>query len=190
MLAHSVEKRFVAIILAVLVLLVAPLFLLFFHLTDERYRQAALDRGQIMLEANAKALGKPLWDLDVESVRQITHAIAVGRSVTSVRVRDAAGMIDFRMPETATEARDKDSTRLSAEIAYETVDGRRKVGVIEMDISPSSMFVDNRRNDFVFIAIFVLAVLAIVLAAIVGNRHFAEYRRRLASASRGYRRPR
>src|SRR5690349_19448967 len=84
MLAHSVERRFIAIILAVLVLLVAPLFLLFFHLTNERYREDSLERGQIMLQANAKALGKPLWDVDTESVRQITHAIAVSRSVISV----------------------------------------------------------------------------------------------------------
>ena len=172
MLAHSVERRFVAIILAVLVLLVAPLFLLFFHLTGERYRQDTLERARITLDANAKALGKPLWDLDTESVRQITRAIAVGRSVTSVHVHDATGMTEIRMPDTGSEPPDKDSIRLSKEITYETVDGRKKVGVIEMDISPRSMFTDDRRNDSVFIAIFVLAVLAIAAAAIVGNRQF------------------
>jgi diguanylate cyclase (GGDEF)-like protein/PAS domain S-box-containing protein len=170
MLAHSVERRFIAIILAVLVLLVAPLFLLFFHLANERYRQDAMDRGLIMLEANAKALGKPLWDLDSESVRQITHAIAVGRSVTSVHVHDTAGIIEVRMPDNGREAVEKGSTRVSAEITYNSVDGLQRVGVIEMDISPGSMFVDDRRSDFAFIAIFVVAVLAIFVAAVIGNR--------------------
>ena len=168
MLAHSVERRFIAIVFAVLVLLVAPLFLLFFHLSNERYREDTLERGEIMLEANAKALGKPLWDLDTESVRQITSAIAAGRSVNSVHVRDSAGEIDLRMPETVLE--DADSTRISAEISYNSVDGVQKVGVIEMDISPRSMFAEDRRNDFVFIAIFVAAVLAIFVTAIIGNR--------------------
>ena len=171
MLANSVERRFIAIILAVLVLLVAPLFLLFFHLTSERYRQDTVDRGQIMLEANAKALGKPLWDLDTESVSQITRAIVTARSVTSVHVRDSAGEIDIRMPEaSANEVTDKDATRLSAEISYNTVDGVQRVGLIEMDISPRSMFADDRRNDIAFIVIFAVAVLAIFVAAIIGNR--------------------
>lgn len=170
MLAHSVERRFIAIILAVLALLVAPLFLLFFHLTNERYREDTLERGRIMLEANAKALAKPLWDMDTESVRQITRAIAVGSSITSVHVHDTAGMIELRMPETRTESPDKDSTRFSAEITYNSVDGVQKVGRIEVDIAPQSMFADDRRNDFAFIAIFVIAVLAIVAAAILGNR--------------------
>jgi diguanylate cyclase (GGDEF)-like protein/PAS domain S-box-containing protein len=170
MLANSVERRFIAIIVAVLVLLVAPLFLLFFHLANERYRQDTMDRGEIMLEANAKALGKPLWDLDIETVRQITRALAVSRSVTAVHVHDTAGMIEVRWPETSGEAPDKESTRLETEITYESVDGLKKVGVIEMDISPRSMFADDRRNDFAFIAIFAIAVFAIFVAAIIGNR--------------------
>ena len=164
MLANSVERRFIAIILAVLVLLVAPLFLLFFHLTSERYREDTLERGQIMLEANAKALGKPLWDLDTESVRQIVRAIAAGRSVTQVHVRDTAGKIDVRLPATAAPP-ERDSKRLSTEITYNTVDGLQSVGMIEMDVSAHTMFGDDRRNDFAFIAIFVGAVLAIVVTA-------------------------
>lgn len=170
MLANSVERRFIAIIVAVLTFLVAPLFLLFFHLSDARYRQDALDRGGIMLEANAKALGKPLWDLDTESVRQIVRAIAAGRSVTSVRVSDTAGMIEVRLPEAAPATANRDGKRLSAEITYNSIDGPQKVGLIEMEISPSAMFEDDRRNDFAFIAIFVVAVLAIVATAIIGNR--------------------
>ncbi|MGV3550096.1 putative bifunctional diguanylate cyclase/phosphodiesterase [Rhizobium sp.] len=175
MLANSVEKRFISIILAVLILLVAPLFILFFHLSNERYRQDAIERGQIMLEANAKALGKPLWDLDTESVRQITRAIAAARSVTSVHVRDTAGEIDIRIPEDAAkdvseDVSDKGMTQLSAEISYTSVDGVQRVGTIEMDISPRLSFAEDRRSDTALIAIFVIAVLAIFAAAIIGNR--------------------
>ncbi|MBX9458567.1 MAG: EAL domain-containing protein [Rhizobium sp.] len=166
--AHSVERRFIAIILAVLVLLVAPLFLLFFHLGNQRYQQDTLERGRIMLEANAKALGKPLWDLDAESVRQITRAIVTSRSVISVHVRDEAGEIDVRTPETPVH--DPTGTLLTSEITYSGINGVQTVGVIDMVVSPGSMFAEDRRNDFAFVAIFLVAVLAISASAVIGNR--------------------
>jgi diguanylate cyclase (GGDEF)-like protein/PAS domain S-box-containing protein len=173
MLANSVERRFVGIIFAVLVFFVAPLFLLFFYLTNERYREDSLERGQIVLGANAKALGKPLWDLDSESVAQIAKAIAAAPSVDSVHVRDYAGVIDISVPGSArqaTDTDDPDSTRLRTEIIHDGIGGPLKVGVIEMDITPRSMFADDRRNDFAFIAIFAAAILAIVVTAIIGSR--------------------
>jgi diguanylate cyclase (GGDEF)-like protein/PAS domain S-box-containing protein len=173
MLANSVERRFVGIILAVLVFFVAPLFLLFFHLTNERYREDSLERGQIVLEANAKALGKPLWDLDSESVGQIAKAIATGPSIGDVRVRDYAGVIDIRVPGSATRGDDigvADSTTITTDIMHDAIGGPIRVGVIEMEITPRSMFADERRNDFAFIAIFATAILAIFISAIIGSR--------------------
>src|SRR4051812_31332412 len=101
MLTHSVENRFISIIFAVLVLIIAPLFVLFFQLSEARTARDAADRNQIMIEANAKALGKPLWDLDVESIGQITKAISTNRSVLQVSVRDAAGQIHIVAPDAA-----------------------------------------------------------------------------------------
>jgi diguanylate cyclase (GGDEF)-like protein/PAS domain S-box-containing protein len=168
MLAHSVEKRFIAIIFAVLVLLVAPLFVLFFQLSAARYQQDVLDRGQIMLEANAKALGKPLWDFDTESVKQIARAIATGRSVTDVHVRDVSGEIDITIPEKPTH--EFEGEHLTAEVTYQSISGLRTVGTLEMHFAPQSMFTGDHRGDFAFIAIFVIAVLAIFVTAIIGNR--------------------
>jgi diguanylate cyclase (GGDEF)-like protein/PAS domain S-box-containing protein len=168
MLAHSVEKRFIAIIFAVLVLLVAPLFVLFFQLSASRYEKDALDRGEIVLEANAKALGKPLWDFDTESVKQIARAIATGRSVTDVHVRDASGEIDISVPEKPTH--EFEGERLTAEVTYQSISGLRTVGTLEMHFAPQSMFTGDHRGDLAFIAIFVIAVLAIFVTAIIGNR--------------------
>jgi len=167
MLAHSVEKRFIAIILAVLVLLVVPLFVLFFQLSAARYEKDALDRGQIVLEANAKALGKPLWDFDIESVKQIARAIATGRSVTDVQVRDVSGEIDITMPHSP--AHKFEGERLTAEVTYQSMSGLKTVGTLEMHFAPQSMFTGDR-TDLAFIAIFAIAVLAIFITAIIGNR--------------------
>jgi diguanylate cyclase (GGDEF)-like protein/PAS domain S-box-containing protein len=171
MLAHSVERRFVAIILAVLILFVAPLFLLFFYLGHERIREDTLDRGRIMLEANAKALGKPLWDLDTETVRQIARAVASGRMVASVHVRDISGTIDVRATENLSKLPpSRDRTQLSANITYDSIDGPKTVGVIDMEITHQAMFEGERRGDTAFIAIFIVAVLAIFLTAVLANR--------------------
>ncbi|WP_436015090.1 putative bifunctional diguanylate cyclase/phosphodiesterase [Rhizobium sp. LjRoot254] len=166
--AHSVEKRFIAIIFAVLVLLVAPLFVLFFQLSASRYEKDALDRGAIILEANAKALGKPLWDFDTESVKQIARAIATGRSVIEVHVRDVSGEIDISVPEKPTG--EFEGELLTAEVTYQSISGLRTVGTLEMRLAPQSMFTGDHRGDFAFIAIFVIAVLAIFVTAIIGNR--------------------
>ncbi|MDB5550840.1 MAG: diguanylate cyclase domain protein [Rhizobium sp.] len=168
MLAHSVEKRFIAIIFAVLVLLVAPLFVLFFQLSAARYEKDVLDRGEIMLEANAKALGKPLWDFDTESVKQISRAIATGRSVIGVHVRDASGEIDFALPEKQPPA--LEGKLLTAEVTYQSLSGLRTVGTLEMRLAPQSMFTGDHLGDLAFIAIFLIAVLAIFVSAIIGNR--------------------
>ena len=56
MLTHSVENRFIAIILAVLVLVVAPLFVLFFELSEERSLKDAAERSQIMHAGQRKPL--------------------------------------------------------------------------------------------------------------------------------------
>ncbi|WP_374990039.1 putative bifunctional diguanylate cyclase/phosphodiesterase [Rhizobium sp. TH2] len=166
--AHSVEKRFIAIIFAVLVLLVAPLFVLFFQLSASRYEKDALDRGEIVLEANAKALGKPLWDFDTESVKQIARAIATGRSVTDVHVRDVSGEIDVSVPE--GQAHKPEGKVLTAEVTYQSISGLRTVGTLEMHLAPQSMFTGDYRGDLAFIAIFLIAVFAIFVTAIIGNR--------------------
>ncbi|MBU2485435.1 MAG: hypothetical protein KKG78_10145, partial [Alphaproteobacteria bacterium] len=68
MYAHSVEKRFIQIVCAALLLLIAPLFALFFHLSYERAATENRKNIDLTMVANVQALGKPLWDFDVDSV--------------------------------------------------------------------------------------------------------------------------
>lgn len=169
MFAHSVEKRFVSIIFAVLILVVAPLFVLFFQLSEQRAAKDSLDRGQILIDANAQALGKPLWDFDVESAQQITKAIAASRTVGHVEVRDNTGQINIRF--VSDEDHDHTSAiTLSRTIEYQTVEGSKKVGTIDMHILNRSLFDGNLGGEVAIIAIFIVAVLVIFGTAIIGNR--------------------
>ncbi|MBL0371976.1 EAL domain-containing protein [Rhizobium sp. KVB221] len=165
---HSVEGRFIAIILATLVLVVAPLFVLFLVLAQQQSADEALERGRIMIEANAQALGKPVWDFDIESVRQIARAASSSRSVARVDVRDNTGQIHIQLDERAMTER-HGMIVLTRDIEYNTTDGPKKVGVLKLHLIKRPFF-NNDNNTIAILAIFALAVLLIFAAAIIGNR--------------------
>jgi diguanylate cyclase (GGDEF)-like protein/PAS domain S-box-containing protein len=169
MLTHSVENRFISIILAVLILVIAPLFVLFFHLSEEKSAKDAADRNQIMIQANAQALGKPLWDFDVESIAQITKSMTANRLVLKVEVRDLDGQIHIAMPENA-DVTAYNVNYLKAPVEYQTVDGTKNVGMIEMYFVKRSLFDGNYHGEWAIIAIFIVAVMIVFFTAIIGNR--------------------
>ncbi|OAP36526.1 diguanylate cyclase [Sinorhizobium glycinis] len=166
---HSVESRFILIVSSALLLLIAPLFVLFFYLSNERAYQDVVDHGQVLLQANSLALGKPLWDFDEESVRQIASTILADRSVIAVRVYEVAGGLDVRLPE---RSRDKDPPGqiLSTPVHYRSVDGTKTVGRLEIALRQRDLFSDFKIDDAVYIGIFLFAIVIITAAAILGNR--------------------
>ena len=68
---RSVEKQFILIICAALCIFVMPLFGLFFYLAAERTLHERADRIDTLMATNAQALGKPIWDFDVDSARKV-----------------------------------------------------------------------------------------------------------------------
>ncbi|TCN34052.1 PAS domain S-box-containing protein/diguanylate cyclase (GGDEF)-like protein [Sinorhizobium americanum] len=166
---HSVESRFILIVSSALLLLIAPLFALFFYLSNERAYRDVIDHGQVLLKANSLALGKPLWDFDEESVRQIAGTILADRSVVSVRVHEVAGGLDVRLPE---RTRDKDAPGeiLSTPVHYRSVDGTKTVGSLEIALRQRDLRSDFEFDDAVYIGIFLFAIVIITAAAILGNR--------------------
>ncbi|PDT45238.1 diguanylate cyclase [Sinorhizobium fredii] len=166
---HSVESRFILIVSSALLLLIAPLFVLFFYLSNERAYRDVIDHGQVLLKANSLALGKPLWDFDEESVRQIASTILADRSVVSVRVYEVAGGLDVRLPE---RSRDKDPPGqvLSTPVHYRSVDGTKTVGSLEIALRQRDLLSDFEFDDAVYIGIFLFAIVIITAAAILGNR--------------------
>ena len=75
---HSVESRFIAIVIGALLVFVAPLFVLFLVLSSDRVARERLQHTEVLLQANVQALGKPIWDFDHESTHQIVKALRAG----------------------------------------------------------------------------------------------------------------
>ncbi len=58
---HSVERRFLVIISGALLAIVAPLFTILLSLSYNAAISSQADRLEILIVANAQALGRPLW---------------------------------------------------------------------------------------------------------------------------------
>ncbi|MBB4006317.1 putative bifunctional diguanylate cyclase/phosphodiesterase [Allorhizobium taibaishanense] len=165
---RSVEQRFLALVAGTVFVCVVPLFILFLWLSSERAETEQQNNVAVLLAANAQALAKPLWDFDAESVRQISAALISGGEIARVAVNDLTGDIHVAMPQVLSAT--QGMTSLSQTIIYRHQDGPKAVGTITLSFRKHGLFASIRRTEGVFVAIFTLAMLVVILAAIVGNR--------------------
>ena len=166
---HSVESRFIAIVIGALLAFVAPLFVLFLILSSDRVARERLQNTEILLEANVQALGKPLWDFDRESIRQIVESLQAGSNISFVRVRDTSDVIDIQRPAVTPDPAQSQSV-MSADILHQANDGIRKVGTAEIWITRDGPFARFTKDEMTIFAIFFFAVGILFTAAIIGNR--------------------
>ncbi|SIQ22243.1 diguanylate cyclase/phosphodiesterase [Rhizobium sp. RU35A] len=165
---HSVESRFIAIISGALLIVVAPLFTLFLVLSSQQAAQSLRERLEIRLAANAQALSKPLWDLDIDSIRQTTSNLSSESGIRVVQVIDTLGKLDI----TESNVRDAGESldHMSRAITYRGPDGEIGVGTITIYFSRVGLLSALSNRELAFIAIFVVAIFTVVGAAIFGNR--------------------
>ena len=166
---HSVESRFIAIVIGALLVFVAPLFLLFLILSSDRVARERLQNTEVLLQANVQALGKPLWDFDKESIEQIVTALQTDADISYVQVRDTSEVIDISRPAMSPNPEDARSI-VKADILYKATDGIKKVGTAEIWIRKEGLFSRFSRDEMSVFAIFFFAVATLFTAAIIGNR--------------------
>jgi diguanylate cyclase (GGDEF)-like protein/PAS domain S-box-containing protein len=166
---RSVESRFLAIVATTIFILVVPLFGLFLSLATDRAARELQQNLDVVIAANAQALAKPLWDFDRESVEQITATIVSNGMISRVTVKDLSGDITVSMPALPRWPKNGLET-VSREIYYQALEGPKLVGTITLYYSRIGMFNSLRQTEVLLIGIFMLAVIGVVGAAIVGNR--------------------
>lgn len=168
---NSVENRFFAIVCGALLVFVAPLFVLFLFLSSERADKEIRDHISVLLVANAQALAKPLWDLDEESVTQISATVVSQGAIVKVEVRDQSGQLDISQS-TIPRSFDGKLVQVSRAIIYNTVDGPKNLGSISVYYPVLGLFSGLKQEEIVFISIFIFAVLTVFGTALIGNRIF------------------
>jgi diguanylate cyclase (GGDEF)-like protein/PAS domain S-box-containing protein len=166
---RSVESRFLAIVATTIFILVVPLFGLFLSLATDRASRELQQNLDVVIAANAQALAKPLWDFDRESVEQITATIVSSGMISRVTVKDLSGDIAVSMPALPRWPKNGLET-ISREIYYRAMEGPKLVGTITLYYSRIDMFSSLRQAEALLIGIFILAVLGVVGAAVIGNR--------------------
>lgn len=166
---RSVERRFLTLVAGTVFVCIVPLFTLFLWLASDRAVTVQKNNISVLLTANAKAMAKPLWDFDAESVRQIAGTIASGSSIICVEVRDRTNNINIVL--NIGQASDRSKTMsLSQDIIYNHVDGPQTVGTITITFQKLGFFSSVRSTEGIFIAIFSGAVMIIIGVAVLGNR--------------------
>ncbi|KQV64508.1 EAL domain-containing protein [Rhizobium sp. Root1220] len=168
---NSVENRFLGIIFGALLLFVGPLFILFLFLSSERADKEIRDHISVLLVANAQALAKPLWDLDEDSVTQISATIVSQGAIVKVQVRDQSGQLDVTQS-TIPRSFGGHLVEVSRAIIYNTLDGPKNLGTIAVFYPALGLFSGLKHEEIVFMSIFIFAVLAVFSAALIGNRIF------------------
>ena len=166
---HSVESRFIAIVIGALLVFVAPLFVLFLVLSSDRVARERLQNTEVLLKTNVQALGKPLWDFDKESIDQIVTDLQADADIGFVRVRDTSDVIDIRKPAVAP-AREEARSIVRTDILYKASDGIKKVGTAEIWLRKEGLFSRFNKDEVGIFAIFFFAVATLFTAALIGNR--------------------
>jgi diguanylate cyclase (GGDEF)-like protein/PAS domain S-box-containing protein len=124
---------------------------------------------ELTMTASALALGKPLWDFDVESVRKIASTIVSDDGIMQVEIEDTSTNIQVKIPETFSNTNVR-VRKISLPITYTSVDGEKSIGKLTVTVPEVGFLTGINKRDVAFIAIFGLAVLVIFVAALIANR--------------------
>jgi diguanylate cyclase (GGDEF)-like protein/PAS domain S-box-containing protein len=166
---HSVESRFIAIVSGALLIVVAPLFTLFLVLSSQQASENIRSHVELVLDTNSRALGKPLWDMDTDSVEQIIAALVADKTISGAHVTDTTGKLSL-FGGMARDMQAGQLTPVTRTISYVAPQGLREVGVITVYVMMPGWFSALHEIEFAFVSIFVIAILTVFGAAIVGNR--------------------
>ncbi|MRG66320.1 MULTISPECIES: EAL domain-containing protein [Agrobacterium] len=166
--AHSVESRFIAIVSGALLTVVAPLFTLLLTLSYNEAIRSQRNHIEILLSTNTQALARPLWDLDDDTINQITGTLVSDPMIRMVEVKDTSGQLD--VVQTAGSDIIQDAASTTREVIYKTTKGPVTVGQLTVYYDDVGLLTSLSRTELAFITIFILAILTMVLAAIAGNR--------------------
>lgn len=152
-----------------MLIFVAPLIVLFLTLSSERVARENLQNTQVLMEAGAQALGKPLWDFDTDGIEQIAKSLIADANVMSVRVKDSSNSISVQLPAGPVDS-SLPHTALATEILYNSRDGQKSVGTVEIWVSAPGLLSRFSKDELSVFAILVVAVGIVFASAIIGNR--------------------
>jgi len=166
---HSVESRFIAIISGALLVVVAPLFTLFLALSSQQAARNLTEHVNVVLVTNSQALGKPLWEFDTDSIHQIASMLVADPAIAGVQISDNMGKLNISEVD-VNPADFRGLESISEPVFYKSPQGTRNIGTITVYVPKLGWFSALHQVEMAFISIFIIAILTVFGAAILGNR--------------------
>lgn len=166
---RSVERRFLIIISGALLLVVMPLFALFLVFSSEQITKTQTQHLSVLIAGNSQALGKPLWDFDIESIEQVISTMVSDPTVKRVNVRDTSGLFDSTRSKSEV-TNTNGMTSIIRPIHYKSLNGIRHVGWLEIYFTPVGLFSAFDVFNGILSGIFLLAIFLVLFIAVIGNR--------------------
>ncbi|WP_275783908.1 putative bifunctional diguanylate cyclase/phosphodiesterase [Pararhizobium gei] len=166
---RSVEYRFIAIVCGAVLIFVAPLIVLFLTLSSERIARQELKNAEILLDANARALGKPLWDFDREGVEQIAKSLAAADHIAGVEIWDSLGSLSFSIPDISLDP-GSPHIILSRNVVYSSQGSSKTIGTVKLWVSSPGILSRFGDDETVVLFILVVAVGIVFGSALLSNR--------------------
>ncbi|TWI93331.1 PAS domain S-box-containing protein/diguanylate cyclase (GGDEF)-like protein [Roseibium hamelinense] len=169
---RSTQRKFLVLMFATLIAVNGPLLLTFFVVTKNTMQREMIAKKEIVLNANAKAFSKLLWDYDYENLEKWTTALATERDVFSVEVFDDKGKrVAFASnDEGRPRGTETEETLLSKEIIHQVDDTTYSVGAINI------RFISDRIRSAAVeqvaypVILFVVSTFSVLVAALLANR--------------------
>ncbi len=125
----------------------------------------------VLIGTATQSLGKPVWDLDSQSVSRIANSLLLDDVVTAVSIRDTSGVISVN----ASNAQDEAATRreskiVTRDINYVDRDGSRKIGTLTLTIDQHATHAGFEKDEISMLAVLLLSVGVVFAAAVICNR--------------------
>ena len=171
--SKSIQRKFLAVMVITLIGINLPILGAYIHMMNSSLSKEFDLRNQTVLNTNAAALAKPLWDYDYSIIPSISETILLEESILGVFIYDHENNLILRADKNHhNKAGFHDHHSDLVKDIFHEVDGRRtKVGKLSIHFDPSGIVGSIWSVIGKSLLLLTVSVGAIMVTAVVTNRH-------------------
>lgn len=169
----SIQRKFFAIMLIALIAVNGPLLAIFAIVSSNTIEREVQSKKRAILDANSKALSKPLWDFDFANLAKVAETIALDPDIARVEIYNE----DNELVASAQHGADAvaklqpgQADIQRKEIFFSVGDKKASVGALRIIYLTGRIRAAIWTSVGQFTVLFVASTIAVVLVALFTNR--------------------
>jgi len=169
----SIQRKFVAIMLLVLIAVTGPLLAIFGLVSSHSIEREVRAKKEALLDANSSALSKPLWDFDFANLNRWAETIALDPDVAVVEIYNDRDDLVASAPENRVEVENRLSGEIDEqrrEIIHKANGETVPVGLLRIVYHGDRMANQVWREVGKSALLFIFSTIAVLATAIVANK--------------------